>query len=253
MNRLSRFLITLTLTIGFTAGASGLEKVELKLDNAMAPVRGFDNNDNVQVVVKGNLPNACYELAEATFERNDAGRVITIHQFANHKVDGICANSENLPAYLQMVIPFTNEVSVGVLNAGDYKFEFKKYTNENVFRPFFVSVASSPSIDSLPYAATTSAIIKDVVTTQENVMVRLSGVLNSSCTELDDVVRVEKLDDVFVILPTIKVDSSVMCLQMLRPFEKIISLGKISKEGQYLMHIRTMRGGAVNHIFEVTQ
>src|SRR4051812_49114812 len=70
----------------------GLERIEVPVEVALSPVKGFDDNDNIQVVLYGKLPNACYGLDEYQVEKvSGEENFYRIRQFAIKRTDGICA------------------------------------------------------------------------------------------------------------------------------------------------------------------
>jgi hypothetical protein len=227
--------------------------IEIPVETALAPPMGFDDNDNIQVVLHGRLPNSCFTLGNHSLETLGDGHTIRIHQFANHRMDGICAADSELPEYMKMTIPFTSEISVGQLASGDYQFEYQKVGGTAGFRSLNVSLAGVASVDSLPYAAVSTAMAADAVNGSDDIKVTLSGSLNSTCTELDPNVPVKKSDDVYILLPTIRVKPGVLCAQVMVPFQKKMNLGKAGKPGHYLIHVRSMNGRAVNHVVEVSR
>lgn len=226
------------------------ERVEIPLEQAFAPTTGFDDNDNVQVVVHGNLPNACYSLADTYVEHKDDGVTLAVKQYALRKRDGVCAQSATLPVHMQMFVPFQKEVEVGHLPAASYTVEFWRDMGRPGIRSLVVSPATKPTIDSLNYAATSTLAVSDVVNGKDEVKVQLRGVLNSSCTRLTKDVRIVREDDVQVLLPTIEVREGVLCSQVLIPFRREVNLGKLVP-GQYLVHVRSMNGRALNHVVHV--
>ncbi len=233
-----------------TSFARGAEIVEIPVEAAFAPAQGFDDNDNIQIVLHGWLPNACYTVGDYKIETDSTAKTMKIHQFAMRKTDAMCAEETSMPEHLKMAIPFTTEISLGQLSAGDYKFGYQEPSGDFGFRDINVGVSPVPSIDAMPYAAVTNAVIPDVVSALDDLVVTVSGVLNSSCTELDDKVEFRKLKDVFIVLPVIKVKPGVLCAQVIRPFEKTLNLGKTAP-GHYLIHVRSMAGKAVNRVIEV--
>lgn len=226
------------------------ERLEIPVEVAFAPSVGFDDNDNVQSVLHGVLPNACYTLAEAKAEVRPGGNTIALHQYAVRSVDGICAEGAQLPPHMDMAIPFTKEVDVGRLQAGDYDLAYTTYGSRDKKRALNVGVAPTVTVDSLPYAGITNVHTDDLVAPATEIKAVLKGVLNSSCTSLDEYVRIEKEGDVFVVLPTIKVEKGVLCMQLLIPFEREITLGRAAP-GKYLIHTRSQNGRAVNRVIEV--
>ena len=226
--------------------------VEVPADVALAPKEGFDDNDMIQVVLHGMLPNVCYQLDGNRVERLSDGKTIKIHQFARRTKDGVCADQSTLPEHMKMAVPYTTEVNLGQLKLGNYQFDYLGIDGEFKEGSLNVAGATSPTIDSFPYAAVTNAQSNEVVSSMDEVKVRINIVLNSSCVELDDNIRVTKLDDVWVVQPLLKVKEGIMCIQVLRPIERNLNLGKTAP-GHHLIHVRSMNGKAVNKMIEVTR
>src|SRR4051812_9712756 len=58
------FLISApTLGMAAISDTSG-KMVEVPLEALLAPSRGYDNTNNIEVVLHGYLPNTCYRLAD---------------------------------------------------------------------------------------------------------------------------------------------------------------------------------------------
>jgi hypothetical protein len=63
--------IALAFVAVFIAGSAKTDppaqpyRVELPLEAALAPISGYDDNDNIQVILHGALPNACYYVTES--------------------------------------------------------------------------------------------------------------------------------------------------------------------------------------------
>ena len=153
---------------------------------------------------------------------------------------------------MRMLVPFTSEFSIGHLTAGDYRLSFTSETSGVQTRQLNISKNISPGVDSLPYAAVSSADAHDVFNGRDTIKVRISGVLNSTCTSIDDKVRILDEGDVFVLLPTIKVKHGILCAQMLTPFEKEVDLGRTTP-GVHLIHVRSMNGKSVNKVVIVSR
>ena len=225
-------------------------RVEIPLLALLAPSVGFEEKNNVQVVLYGSLPNSCYSLAEPKVQKISAN-TFRVRQFAIHETSGICSDEATLPAHSQMMIPFMQEVAIGRLAIGNYQFVYDKLSSGDQVRLLNVAQNVTPTVDSLPYAAVSSVNSPDAINGIDHIVATISGVLNSSCTSIDDNVRVMREDDVFVLLPTIKVDPTVRCVQMLIPFEKKVDLGPAKHPGIYLLHTRSMNGKAVNKVVNV--
>jgi hypothetical protein len=227
--------------------------VEIPVEQVLSPAFGFDDNDQVMVVLHGWLPNACYSLADSRVEREADSHRMKIHQFATLRGDGICATDsgtpgKKMPEHLLLAVPFNQEVPIGRLPVGDYQFQIES-RQSTPMRALTVSKALTPSVDSLPYAMVSGASVADITQAGKEVEVTVSGLLNSTCTEVADEIEVKKVGDVFVVLPTLRVKEGA-CAQVLLPFERKVKLGK-PEAGRYLVHVRSMNGRAVNKVIEV--
>jgi hypothetical protein len=173
-----------------------------------------------------------------------------VQQFAERYPGDFCANEEALPEYMKVPITFTTEVNVGKLQSGAYKFYYLKKDIGLSSRLITVSRATTINIDSLPYAPVTNATTLEVINTEMDIYVTLNGVLNSSCVEVNDEITVQRGDDVFILLPTVKIHTGIGCLQMLLPFQRVVNLGKAAP-GHYLVQVRSMSGKSVNRVVRV--
>lgn len=242
-------------SVVFCSTAMAVEaKIEVAVDAVLAPSYGYDDNDNVQVVVHGNLPNNCYRLDKTKVEKKISGQTIDfqVKQFAVRKTDGVCSEDNALPEHFNMLVPFTTVASVGSMPVGTYNFTFNKGGNQTGIRGLNVVRAKTPSVDEMPYAAISTAQVTDVAQKNEKLSLTLSGVLTSSCTTLDDSkISVKRVNDVFIVLPELTLKTGALCAQSLIPFSKTIDLGKVGKIGKVLVHTRAMGGQSVNNIVEV--
>lgn len=228
---------------------SGQLRVEIPVEALLTPAVGFEEKNNIQVVLYGGLPNTCYTLGDTTTEKVD-DHTIRVRQFAVKDTAGMCANESSMPIHMQMVVPFMQEVSLGQLGAGDYQFVFNKRGAGNTLRNMNVARNITPETDTLPYAAVSNVQSRDVINGLEHVIVNISGVLNSTCTVLNKKIKVMREDDVLVLLPTVRVRPGVICAQIMVPFEKQIDLGVVPP-GIHLIHTRSMNGRAVNKVISV--
>jgi len=226
------------------------EEVEIPVETLLAPSHGFEEKNNIQVVLYGVLPNACYTLGGNKTDMDLVKKTVLVHQYATRDRSGICAEDSSLPLHMSMVIPFTAEVSVGHLGVGDFSFQFEKPRGEKGIRALNVAPNVTLTVDSLPYAVVSGMSVPDIVNGIDEVRVNVEGVLTSTCTDLDDEVKVLKESDVFVLLPTVRVKHNVLCTQALVPFRKEVNLGR-AMPGRYLIHTRSMNGKSVNRLVEV--
>lgn len=249
-------LVTIALAFSATSSRAAapdptgiLETVEIPVEAVLAPPKGFDDNDNIQLVIHGRLPNGCYILIEPSVVAVSPGKY-RVKQEALKRKAGVCADPSKLPDSAKFPVPFQSEVSLGQLPAGGYEFDFASTQGIDGARSLTVDPSVTSSIDSLPYAAVTQVSAQDVVAALDPIQVTLIGVLNSSCSELDPDVQVVKYDDVTVLLPTVHIKEGVICKQMTAPFIRRVTL-KGTKMGHHLIHVRSMSGKSLNRIVEV--
>lgn len=215
-------------------------RVEVPIETVLTPYVGWDDNDHIQVVAFGHLPNSCYTLADATVEKVGTNQ-FTVRQFAHKTSEGLCEQEgQNLLSHMRVRIPFTNEIAIGTLPVGTYQVADRFFT---------VTPASAPMIDSEVYANVTQEQTADVLSGVSELKVTLKGVFNTSCIQLEKV-DITKESDVYVLKPTIGIKQGVACADVLVPFETTVDLG-LQAPGTYLVHSRSQNGRAVNHIVQV--
>ncbi|MCM0607367.1 MAG: hypothetical protein KA715_14855 [Xanthomonadaceae bacterium] len=223
-------------------------KVEVALESLLTPSQGWDDNDHIQAVAFGYLPNGCYTLADARVEYL-GGNKFSVKQFAHKVTNGLCSyNGEGLLPHMRSRIPFTSEIPIGKLASGGYELAYLKQSSGWGMRYFNVSNSIAPMIDSKLYANVSQEITPDVLNGVDILNVTLKGMLNSACVELDKV-EIVKENDVYVLLPILKT-VAVACADVLTPFETTLSLGS-QAPGNYLIHSRSQNGKSVNHVVRV--
>src|SRR5690606_17044612 len=72
---------------------------------------GYDDNDNVEVVVHGRFPNTCYKVGPANATVDVAARTVEVEATAFHYQAAGCA---------LVLVPFTQTVALGLLPEGTY-------------------------------------------------------------------------------------------------------------------------------------
>lgn len=223
--------------------------VEIPVERAYIPKMGYDDNDHIQAIVTGELPNPCYTLGATYTEMAPDAKTVKIHQMAWRQMVGPCASSD----LIEDPVPFTSEVNVGTLGAALYNLQFKDSLNNVKARPFLVEKAKTQTIDNAEYAVVNNVDLDSIVKMGDEVSVTLTGLLTSRCSRIDSV-KVVREDDVLVVLPVVrnKIDLSPTerCERVNVQFKEKVSLG-LFKSGEYLLHVRSREGKAVNRVFNV--
>ena len=248
------FKLMFAATVAFLAAALHAEpsrpmKEPLRVNTIFIPQEGFDDNDNVEFVLDGELKNACFQLGMSSVKIE--GNVISVSLESHRADDTYCTQDDAvLPEAIQAPVPFYKEIELGQLKAGQYTLRYET-TSVVVNKTFNVAQAPTNRQDSLNYAPVENASIDSIVKTGDNVKLRLTGVLTSSCMHLRDEALVSLEGDVVVVQPLVRVDLTSNCLMYLRPFSQEVMFPNLT-EGRYLIHIRSMNGGALNRVLSVS-
>lgn len=248
---LAAFILCSGAALAMPSHADSQLLVEVALEDALSPVTGFDDNDTIEVVLHGKLPNSCYHLERAISERQADG-AIRIRQFATVTDEGLCYDKSTLPPHLKMAPPFTTVLQIGRLPVGPQRFVFSLSKGLEGDRVISVEKAPGPGVDNLPYAPITSIQSRDYLNGAQDLVVTLNGILTSDCVEVDPSVRVLAQGDVYVLLPVIRTipGACPTSTSEPRPFSLQVNLGRPAN-GHYLIYTRSMAGNALSKVVEV--
>lgn len=230
------------------------DEIEISIQNIFVPSVGFDGNDEVEVTVDGIIPNYCLTIGRTEVFFDSNRKYFIIKQYAVPRMITQCGEkkSEGFQDYLSVPYAFSRTLVVGRhLPEGLYTVQHKIEGQVLHERQFQVAVASSDSIDNMPYAPVTNVFIPELIEETSNAEIILTGIFNTSCVDVGETV-VQRLGDVIVILPKLKVLSEQNCVHKKRPLQKIVGMGEL-KEGRYLIHVRSQSGFAVNRVFSVVK
>jgi hypothetical protein len=214
---------------------------EVPVEKVFVPARGYDDNDNVVIRVEGTLPDPCYVLGNTSIKVLP-DKTFEVHQFAWRRNTGVCAGSDDLPES-----DFSEDVSLGQLNIGDYKVIQHPSEDQTTFRSFSIAAAKVNALDDFNYANVTQASVSDVISAGTEVKVTFSGTFSSSCNSIS-AIKVEQQADVFVVRPIEQQGGD--CGYILKSFTQEVDLG-VLPQGEYMVHIRAKNGRAVERTFLV--
>lgn len=232
----------LVLLAGFVFGAgvraaddTTPELVPMPLTKAYVPI-GFDDNDHVQVVVTGQFPDTCYKLGPVTAQKTATG-IEVLQQAYRH--NGGC---------LDMMVPFSQVVDLDLVKAGDY--EIKDRTSGKAIGQLPVAVAKAPSPDDYLYAP-----VEEVMILEERggkgPTLYMTGNFPSRRMQVKEI-RVQRFNDVVVVQPIVQIGANANEERAnAHPrFEVKKALTDLPK-GNFLLHVRSMNGKAVNKMEEL--
>ena len=154
---------------------------------------------------------------------------------------------QNIPMW---PIQYTKSIEIGNLKAGTYTLKFNQ-GKKVVSKKFVVTATVSTGIDDYLYAPISNAFIPELIYSTDNAEVILTGILTNTCMNFNGDVEVQKVGNVFIVLPKMSLNTFTQCTETQIPLQSIVSLGSIKKEGRYLIHIRSTTGRSVNKVFSV--
>lgn len=222
-----------------SASAMAIKKVSIPTDQVFLP-KGFDSNDNTQIVISGHLPNLCYHGISNKVEVLHDKREIKIQLMADytHPPSGFC---------IEVVMPFLEIVSLGNLHVGKYDVKINEGTPValNSPLPLQVFAPSSTSIDDLIYA-NVDYIVKDP---NDANMIKLVGENPMSCLVLKDIKIISNDLDTYSILPIME-NKSENCENVPSSFVYKVNIPSDLQAESILLHVRSMGGKSVNTIIK---
>jgi hypothetical protein len=192
--------------------------------------KGYDSNDNVEIIVEGFLPNLCYKSPHSSVTIE--GNKVNINLLAWSSDDGtvMCA---------EMVVPFIHTVSLGVLDKGNYEV----VVNKQIKSQLFVDESSSDAIDDMIYAN-----VEFIERVQGQNRVLLKGHNPSDCFVFDHYELGHNDKDVISVQPVMKQVSSFCPMKMV-PFELELDVPQVLERDKVLLHVRSMNGKSVNQLY----
>ena len=242
-------ILAFGLTVSFasiTAQAASQQKIEVPVSRVFIPKEGFDDNDQITATVYGELPNPCYTLGKTVVSRGTSTHKLTFKQLAYLKKDGPCGTGD----LIDDPVEFSNDVMLGQIDSGFYQIEYLKSDGTEGFRDFNVGRASpTAGIDNFDYAMIHSADSAPFYHKNEAVRIHFKGWVQSKCYELVKPLRVDHIDDIFVVMPILK-ESGTNCEKQNQKFVEALDLG-ILKPATYMLHVRSRNGKALSQVFKV--
>lgn len=193
----------------------------LQLDRVFIP-QGFDDNDNVQVVVTGTLTDTCWTVGESRTSRQE--------DQISLEVDGVRKGCFCIP----VEVPFHKVVDLGTLRSGDYSVRISSETYK-----LGITHAPTPTQDSRLYANVLSGHVEGTTLT-------LKGLHPDKSFYIKEISVSKQEDGTIVVLPVV-LQRPIIRDFVTVPFSQKIDIRKYVEMGEtHLIHIRSMNGTSVN-------
>lgn len=230
-------LLATALILSSSVMAQTPSVVDAPVDHLFVP-SGFDNNDNVEVVVTGKFPNPCYSRNKVEVDVKDDTILIDVTSLSKES-KSMCDD---------LKVPFSETVTIGNLQAGDYKIIVNQGTANQLTGKLDVAVSSSNSVDDHLYAKIdyvelgfTGGLSGDAL---------LVGASVSPCLALDRVEYLSNNQDTLSILPIMK-KTGQDCPEQLTKISIPVKFdpNKIPSE-KILLFVRSIDGKSVHTFVE---
>ncbi|MDD0854305.1 hypothetical protein HBN50_14425 [Halobacteriovorax sp. GB3] len=224
-----KLIFVMAFLISFIQQGLAVGVRSVPVDNLFAPM-GFNSNDNVEVVVSGFLPNLCYKDL----------RINPIVEGNRIKID-VKANDLSAPDVVcgEMIVPFLEEVQLGVLDQGWYDVEVNGEINNEIY----IEEAIDDAIED-EVLANVEVVVKD----EYSRIIKLKGHNPSSCYEFEAFEVIDNGKDVYSVSPIMK-KVSEFCPMKMVPFELEFEVPNDLKSDRLLIHVKSMYGNNLNSLF----
>lgn len=238
----------LLLGIGLSASAAlaGTEtdpvEIESPITNIFIP-QGFDDNDNVEVILHGDFPNTCHQVGRTEAVVDPLSKTVTVTATAYKYPGKFC---------IQSITPFIQTVKLGLLGEGDYSVVLQK--DKAVKSELNVARRKTESPDDFLYATVENAYI-DVNFETGKQALKLQGhfpMFFIGCMVMKEVRAVYAPSDVLVVQPIAEIVNTDVCNTQPsdRSFEYTSGLQAPFK-GEGLLHVRTLNGTSLNRYINI--
>jgi hypothetical protein len=186
--------------------AQALEVIPAPVDHVFVPA-GFDNNDNIELVVTGRFPSTCYSRNKVEVKVVNDVIDVKVTSFTTRNTRDNC---------LTMAVPFTEVVTVGNLQAGNYRIAVNARTATPLRDRLTVSESRSNSMDDFIYAQVDYVDLGFAGGQSGSAWLRAQ--LPSPCLAFDRVEYLSNGKDVISIMPIMK-RLSDFCPMKMVPYE----------------------------------
>lgn len=203
---------------------------------------GFDDNDDVQIVLEGTFPDTCYKVGPVTAVVDRENRKILLQAQAYHYPNCWC---------IQVRVPYLKTVSLGVLPTGEYDLLMQEKDGaygKAALVPVGASTNEGP--DDYLYAPVADAEVEVPEGGGDPVLV-LRGTFQNSCMKLREVRTINNPTEVVSVLPISEMPAAPgpECREERRAFTERVAL-KGLQASKTLVHVRSLNGQSLNRLVE---
>jgi len=223
-----KLLLPLLMIGALSAQAVKFEAVPI---NHVYSPKGYNSNDDVEIVVEGVLPNLCYKNVKSEVSIKGKDVVIDIKAQKNSDPNIACA---------EMVIPFLKGAKVGLLDKGWYRVMINGEQRSDLYVEEFDSNGLEDEI---------LANVEVVEVEEGSRIIKLKGQNASDCLVHDRIDVKSNKKDAYSIKPQM-VQVSDFCPMKMVPFELEMEVPEEIERDKVLLHVRSLEGKSINKLFK---
>ncbi len=241
--------LSLALSLGVLASPSlfAAEGDPLEVKASVSKIyipQGFDDNDNVEVILRGAFPDTCHRVGKSSAVVDKLTKTVSV-QASAFKYPG--------KACTQSIMPFIETVKLGVLPEGTYQLSYGEKESQ-INASFSVERRKTESPDDFLYATVENASL-DVNPESGKQALKLRGQFPFffiGCMVMKEVRTTLDSNNILVVLPIAELVNDETCQSQPadRSFEYTAGLSA-PVQGEGLVHVRTLNGNSVNNLIDV--
>lgn len=199
---------------------------------------GFDDNDRVQIVAEGYLPDTCHKVGPSAIQR-EGNRILVRNGIYVYQDRG-CA---------EMIVPYARTIDLNVLDTGKYEIYFSGNDRGEgkVVKMAEINIKASnkSSPDEFLYAPVEKIFFVAGKGPAAPFLI-IEGTMTNSCMQLANVRVLTRSLKVVEVLPIAEMKGKD-CQNFKRSFHARVSLENV-KPGRKLIYVRSLNGNALNEI-----
>lgn len=203
---------------------------------------GFDDNDDVELIIHGHFPDSCYKVGPASARFNPATGTVEI-EAKSYRYPGICA---------QVVVNFIQTVKAGILPQGTFAITVNGVAGIAT-APLVIDEATSSGPDDFLYAPVSEASLDLAADGSHTVTIKGEyPFMFIGCMIVTDLRAYVSPGNTIVVLPIAELVDTDACDAQADSHKFAISksVGELSL-GEYLIHVRVIEGNSLNRYVEL--
>ncbi|MEE3080182.1 MAG: hypothetical protein VX341_12655 [Bdellovibrionota bacterium] len=213
-------LVFLLIMTFLSTQAATMELVPV--ENVYTP-RGFDSNDNAEIVITGYLPNLCYQ--------NPTHKIIIDKQKIFIEMRATRINEVACP---EVIVPYLKVIDLGVLDRGNYKIEVTAASQHSLNDQITIAKRTRGRIDEFNYPIVTNL---DYDMTANELSIK--AYRPSDCFEFRGFEFISDKKEVITVLPKMKRVRD-FCPKKLTPLNLKTRIPNIVNGLRTLIHVRSL-------------